>query len=77
MEDWYLALSRVSSSRLSVSDVFSPVDMQALVDVIDSEPDPIPLRWLNAMFGRMFFGVYRTEALEQVGHLRRCSLTSS
>jgi len=66
MEDWYLALTAASALQPTTTEVFSENDMQALVDTIDTEPDPIPMRWLNAMLGRMFFGLYRTEALEQV-----------
>ena len=66
MEDWYIALVQASSLRPTTSDVYSVSDMRALVNTIDTEPDPIPMRWLNAMLGRMFFGLYRTEALEQV-----------
>lgn len=66
MEDWYLALTCASAAQPSTEGVFSERDMQALVDTIDTEPDPIPMRWLNAIFGRIFFGLYRTEALEQV-----------
>lgn len=66
MEDWYLALTAASALQPTITEVFSENDMQALVDTIDTEPDPIPMRWLNAMLGRMFFGLYRTEALEQV-----------
>lgn len=66
MEDWFLALTAVSHDRPTTTDVFSSTDMQALVDLIDTEPDPIPLRWLNAMFGRLFLGVHRTKALEDV-----------
>lgn len=66
MEDWYLALTQASALKPTTNLVFSESDMQALVDTIDTEPDPIPMRWLNAMVGRMFFGVHRTEALEQV-----------
>lgn len=67
MEDWYLALVQASSAKHTIEDVFSASDMHVLVNTIDTEPDPIPMRWLNAMLGRMFFGVYRTQALEQVG----------
>ena len=66
LEDWYLALVQASAAHANTDDVFSQSDMQNLVDTIDTEPDPIPMRWLNAMFGRIFFGVYRTELLEQV-----------
>lgn len=66
MEDWYLALTAASALQPTTTEVFSERDMQGLVDTIDTEPDPIPMRWLNAIFGRVFFGLYRTEALEQV-----------
>ncbi|WVO12542.1 hypothetical protein L204_100142 [Cryptococcus depauperatus] len=65
MEDWYLALLAVSSQCLTSDTVFSTEDMQNLVDTIDIEPDPIPMRWFNAALGRVFFGYYRTEAFEQ------------
>ncbi|WWC88743.1 uncharacterized protein L201_003656 [Kwoniella dendrophila CBS 6074] len=67
MEDWYLGLLEASSqsAHVKTSSVFEPRDMQALVDTIDTEPDPIPMRWFNAMVGRIFFSLYRTEALEQ------------
>ncbi|KAN0060376.1 hypothetical protein ACQY0O_007705 [Thecaphora frezii] len=44
--------------------VFSQEDMASLLVSLDSLPDPIPLRWLNAMVGRIFFSVYRTAWLE-------------
>lgn len=65
LEDWYIALLQASSSKSDTKKVFSTGDMQALVDTIDTEPDPIPMRWLNAVLARVFFGLYRTEALEQ------------
>ncbi|WVW84592.1 hypothetical protein I302_106626 [Kwoniella bestiolae CBS 10118] len=67
MEDWYLALLEASSqaAQAKISDVFESRDMQALVDTIDTEPDPIPMRWFNGMLGRIFFSLYRTEALDQ------------
>lgn len=70
MEDWYLALTMASALSPDTTNVFSENDMQALVNTIDTEPDPIPMRWLNAMIGRIFFGIYRTEALEQVSVFR-------
>lgn len=69
MEDWYLALVQVSAQKPTFHEVWHPSHMRSLVDTIDTEPDPIPLRWLNAMIGRMFFSVYKTEALEAVNLL--------
>ncbi len=71
MEDWYLALLQQSYHPLSASvfepltDVYSVPDMDVLVSTLDNQPDPIPMRWLNALLGRLFFGVYRTAAVEQ------------
>ncbi|EGG05824.1 uncharacterized protein MELLADRAFT_116739 [Melampsora larici-populina 98AG31] len=71
-EDWYHML--VASSKLSKpnakstfakdTSLFDPEDMAKLVDSIDQQPDPIPMRWLNAMIGRIFLSAYRTSALE-------------
>lgn len=66
MEDWYLALTKASALKPHTDNVFAKSDMQSLVDVIHTDPDPDHMRWFNAMLGRVFFGVYRTEALEQV-----------
>ncbi|KAG8905576.1 hypothetical protein FRB99_008634 [Tulasnella sp. 403] len=76
MEDWYLALihaSTCSSTSTATSSLdplpsleaaFSPDDMAHLVRTLDQQPDPIPMRWLNALVGRVFFSLYRTSGLE-------------
>lgn len=73
LEDWYHAF--ISASLLPeglhadqdldlVGSVFSNEDMTNLLANLDNVPDPIPLRWLNAMVGRIFFSVYKTALLE-------------
>lgn len=47
-----------------VGPLFSVMDMTRLLASLDTVPDPIPLRWLNAMLGRIFFSIYRTAWLE-------------
>lgn len=47
-----------------IGPTFSQEDMASLLVSLDSLPDPLPLRWLNALVGRIFFSIYRTAWLE-------------
>lgn len=40
--------------------------MTNLIAQLDFEPDQIPMRWFNAVFGRIFLGINRTAWLEDV-----------
>ncbi|ORX40174.1 hypothetical protein BD324DRAFT_648776 [Kockovaella imperatae] len=64
-EDWYLALVHVCKNGADAMQVFNLSDWQRLAKMVDTETDVGQSRWLNAFVGRVFYGWYKTRALEE------------
>ncbi|KAJ8294716.1 putative PH domain-containing protein [Rhodotorula toruloides] len=89
-EDWYHSLQLASrrgnppatTSIARDRALFDSEDMARLVEAIDAQPDSIPMRWFNALIGRIFLSVNRTSSLENyitsriVRKLKRVKLPS-
>lgn len=74
-EDFYFSLLRnqKQSFRGEQAGVDAPTPLQydvkhiiSLVQKLHSSEDHLPTRWLNAMIGRVFLGIYRTKDLENL-----------
>ncbi|RCH80071.1 hypothetical protein CU098_002140 [Rhizopus stolonifer] len=67
-EDWYTTLRRASQLELSDfknSTQFDQPAMNHLISTIHSDPAQLELQWLNALIGRLFLGIYKTERTRQ------------
>ncbi|KAI9246834.1 putative integral membrane protein conserved region-domain-containing protein [Helicostylum pulchrum] len=74
-EDWYIAFKRASKlhhhgeppsskdlqSCMENSTHFDQDAMNHLISTIHSDPGQFELQWLNALLGRIFLGIYKTE----------------
>lgn len=72
-EDWYHALLLRSSTPTyvpskpvpSIKSIFPDESMQGLIDTLNSQSDPLPIRWLNALIGRLWFSIYGTKTIQE------------
>ncbi|KAI9269925.1 putative integral membrane protein conserved region-domain-containing protein [Sporodiniella umbellata] len=64
-EDWYTTLMRASQLEISnlkqPSSHFDQAAMNHLILTIHSDPAQLELQWLNALLGRLFLSIYKTE----------------
>ncbi|OBZ88963.1 hypothetical protein A0J61_02980 [Choanephora cucurbitarum] len=72
-EDWYFAFIRASRSKLPTQTTgdcmkdkthFDQSAMNHLITVVHSDEHHFQTQWLNAILGRIFFGVYRTQEIK-------------
>ncbi|KAI8369683.1 putative integral membrane protein conserved region-domain-containing protein [Blakeslea trispora] len=71
-EDWYFAFIRASRSKspTQIGDYvkdkthFDQSAMNHLITVVHSDEHHFQTQWLNAILGRVFFGVYRTQEIK-------------
>ncbi|KAG0934243.1 hypothetical protein G6F57_009258 [Rhizopus arrhizus] len=63
-EDWYVTLIRASQlelPKIKNSTQFDQAAMNHLISTVHSDPSQFELQWLNALLGRLFLGIYKTE----------------
>lgn len=69
-EDWYFSFLRASKSTLPRGAIqhdkthFDQTAMNHLITMVHSDEHHFQTQWLNAILGRIFFGVYRTEDIK-------------
>jgi hypothetical protein len=69
-EDWYFSFLRASKSTLPRGEIqhdkthFDQTAMNHLITMVHSDEHHFQTQWLNAILGRIFFGVYRTEDIK-------------
>ncbi|KAI9016504.1 putative integral membrane protein conserved region-domain-containing protein, partial [Phycomyces nitens] len=74
-EDWLLALTSAcemmaeSPDKAHIETIdqthFDPPAMQALIGTVHQDANHYEIQWLNAIMGRLFLGIYRTESLRK------------
>jgi hypothetical protein len=70
-EDWYFAFLRASKSTLPRGEIqhdkthFVQTAMNHLITMVHSDEHHFQTQWLNAILGRIFLGVYRTEDIKE------------
>ncbi|ORY97256.1 putative integral membrane protein conserved region-domain-containing protein [Syncephalastrum racemosum] len=62
-EDWYLALLR--ASKRNTTQTFDQSALNAVIHTIHSDEHHFQTQWFNAILGRIFFGVHKTDQIEQ------------
>ncbi|KAG0184120.1 hypothetical protein DFQ28_011750 [Apophysomyces sp. BC1034] len=73
-EDWYLALTEASKLMANSEDYVEMVDstmfdqqaMDELLNKVYNTEEQREMQWLNAIFGRVFLGMYKTETVRQI-----------
>ncbi|KAI7861051.1 hypothetical protein BDC45DRAFT_493417 [Circinella umbellata] len=68
-EDWYFALisgsNFMADSPTTNSKQFDPEAMQDLIKSIHHDPSTRQMQWLNAIMGRIFLGMYKTDKVHK------------
>jgi hypothetical protein len=65
-EDWFFTFIRASKQQANKKDKthFDQSAMNHLITMVHSDEHHFQTQWLNAILGRLFFGVYRTDLVK-------------
>ncbi|KAG1335781.1 hypothetical protein G6F62_006517 [Rhizopus arrhizus] len=65
-EDWYFTLIRASSNSTSPDKThFDQPAMNHLINIVHSDEYQFQTQWFNALLGRLFLSVYKTQDIQQ------------